>query len=61
MGGLSRLEWRFVYEEGGEMWVQLVCICDVVSGCCFLDGTDREEVREEVDGVYPLRFFIASQ
>jgi hypothetical protein len=47
------LEWRFVYDEGGEMWVQLVCICDVVSGCCFLDGTGREEVREEVDGVYP--------
>ena len=61
MDGLSWLEWRLVDDEGGEMRVQLVCICDVVSGCCFLDGTGREEVREEVDGVYPLRFSVTSQ
>ena len=43
------------------MWVQLVCIGNVVASCCFLDGTGREEVREEVDGVDPLRFSVTSQ
>ena len=43
------------------MWVQLVCIGNVVASCFLLDGTGREEVREEVDGVDPLRFSVTSQ
>ena len=59
MGGLCWLEWSVGGDEGGE--IQLVRIGNVVSSCCFLDGTCREEVREEVDGVYPLRLSVPCQ
>ena len=61
MDGWCWLEWRVGGDEGGEMWVQLVRIGNVVSSCCFFDGTCREEVREEVDGVYPLRLSVPCQ
>ena len=44
MGGLCWLEWRVGGDEGGEMWVQLVRIGNVVASCYFFDGTGREEV-----------------
>ena len=60
---VGHMDGRLVFggDEGGEMWVQLVRIGNVVASCCFLDGTCREEVREEVDGVYPLRLSVTSQ
>ena len=61
MGGLCWLKWGVGGDERGEMWVQLVCIGNVVASCCFLDGTCREEVRKEVDGVYLLRLSVTSQ
>ena len=59
MGGLCWLEWRVGGDERGEMWVQLVRIGNVVASCCVFDGMCREEVREEVDGVYPLWFSVS--
>ena len=37
MGSLCWLEWRVGGDEGGEMWVQLVRIGNVVASCCFLE------------------------
>ena len=50
----------FVDDILGELWGQGVLDGDMIPCLGLLDGTLREKVGEEVDGVYPLRFAIAS-
>ena len=45
----------------GELRDQSVLVGDVIPGLGLLDGMLGEEVGEEVDCIYPLRFAIAGQ
>jgi hypothetical protein len=58
VGGI--LGWWLSGDVCRELWGQCVLAGDVIPCCGLPDGTLGEEVGEEVDGVYPLRFTIAS-
>ena len=45
----------------GDLWGQGVLVGDMIPSRGLLDGTLGEKVGEEVDGVYPLKFAIASE
>ena len=47
-------------DVGGKLWGQGVLAGDMIPCFGLPDGALGEEVGEEVDGVYPLRFAVAS-
>jgi hypothetical protein len=47
-------------DVGGELWGQGVLVGDMIPYFGLPDGALGEEVGEEVDGIYPLRFAVAS-
>ena len=48
-------------DVGGKLWGHCIHVRDAVPCCGFLDGLVGEEMREEVDGIDPLRFTISRQ